>query len=185
MSFALVLKDISILADNNPSTVQMGYLWVMWDIPTVLTGLFQDIGAGYYASDALQGANEWSPCCNYGYFPPCPNPYPKSDSRFTCSLNLDTYSFTLYALPTVGLNLPAPDVDPTTGLPTGNYVVNLGHYIESLPALAVTEYRGTSQAWAAAFSPPPAEEYPCAAEAAIDGGFKIGNKDSGLMNCLY
>jgi hypothetical protein len=70
-------------------------------------------------------------------------------------------------------NLPAPDLDATTGMPTGNYVVNLGHYIESLSALAVTEYRGTSHAWATSFNPPGPVQYPCTASAGLDGGVAL------------
>jgi hypothetical protein len=54
-------------------------------------------------------------------------------------------------------------------MPTGNWVVNMGHYIESLDALAVTEYRGTSKAWASAFVPPSAAQFPCT-DAASSGG---------------
>lgn len=193
MSFALVFKDISILADNNLATTRLGYHWVMWDIPASATGLPTGSMGGYHSGD-ISGALQWAGRNNYGFFPPCPNPFPKGDSRFTCSLSLDSYSFTLYALPTAHLtNLPAPDLDPTTGLPTGNYVVNMGHSIESSPALAVTEYRGTSQAWASMFVAPPALEYPCSAEAAVDGGIKqrsdggtqdAGAKDAGAFMCL-
>ncbi len=78
---------------------------------------------------------------------------------------IDSYSFTLYALPMAKLdNIPAPDLDAMSNMPTRNYVVNMGHYIESLSALAVTEYRGTSQAWATSFAPPDPVQYPCTAD---------------------
>jgi hypothetical protein len=67
-------------------------------------------------------------------------------------------------------DLPAADLDPDTGMPTGNWVVNMGHYIESLDALAVTEYRGTSGAWATSFMPPDPAPYPCTTVPALDGG---------------
>ncbi len=54
-------------------------------------------------------------------------------------------------------------------MPTGNWVVKMGHYIESLQNLGVTEYRGTSQAWASSFAPPPVEEYLCTQDV-IDAG---------------
>ena len=86
----------------------------------------------------------------------------------------DSYSLALYALPVAKLdNLPAPDLDATTGMPTGNYVVKMGHYIESLSAVAIAEYRGTSHAWATSFSPPPQVQYPCTTGAALDGGTAI------------
>jgi phosphatidylethanolamine-binding protein (PEBP) family uncharacterized protein len=172
-SFALLFKDISILADGDPTKERLGYHWVMWDIPKTTTSLATGSTSGYHAP-AIAGAKQWAGRNNYGFFPPCPNPFPKSDARFTCSLVTDSYSFTLYALPMATLdNLPAPDVDATTGNPTGNYVVKLGHYIESLAALAVTEYRGTSHAWASSFSPPGAVQYPCTASGTIDGGISM------------
>ena len=109
-------------------------------------------------------------------------PLPAGDSRFTCSLSLDSYSYTLYAFSFAHLpSLPAPDLN-ANGEPTGNYVAKLGRYIESLSALAVTEYRGTSSAWASGFAPPSALEYPCAADYKVDGGTKAdgGVKNSGL-----
>lgn len=173
LSYALVFKDISILADGDPTTERLGYHWVMWDIPPTVKGLPTGTVGGYHSTD-VSGALQWSGRNNYGFFPPCPNPFPQGDARFTCSLVDDSYSFTLYALPVAKLdNLPAPDLDATTGLPTGNYVVKMGHYLDSLSALAVTEYRGTSHAWAASFSAPAPVEYPCTAGAGLDGGIAI------------
>ena len=169
MSYAIVFKDISLLADTTSSTaetdinIQHGYHWAMWDIPAATTHLSTGAMTGYHSAD-ISGALQWSQRNNYGYFPPCPNPFPKGDARFSCSLTLDSYSYTLYAFPFAHLpSLPAPDLN-ANGEPTGNYVAKLGRYIESLSALAVTEYRGTSSAWASAFSPPAALEYPCAAD---------------------
>ena len=73
------------------------------------------------------------------------------------------------------------------GEPTGNYAAKMGRYIDSLSALAVTEYRGTSSAWASNFPTPPAVEYPCAAESKVDGGTQVdgGVKlDGGTLMCL-
>jgi len=191
MSFALVFKDIAILADNNPATERMGYHWVMWDIQATKTGLPAGLMGGYHSPD-VTGALQWANRNNYRFLPPCPNPFPATDSRFTCGLVIDSYAFTLYALPTAHLtNLPAPDFDATTGAPTGNYVVKMGHTIESLSALAVTEYRGTSKAWATSFAPPTPAQYPCSAipadagttsDAATSGDGGTG--DGGTSMCL-
>ena len=192
MSYALVFKDISLLADTNASTaetdinIQHGYHWAMWDIPATATHLGTGSMTGYHSAD-ISGALQWSQRNNYGYFPPCPNPFPAGDSRFTCSLSLDSYSYTLYAFSFAHLpSLPAPDLN-ANGEPTGNYVAKLGRYIESLSALAVTEYRGTSSAWASSFAPPSALEYPCAADYKVDGGTKEdgGVKlDGSTLMCL-
>jgi phosphatidylethanolamine-binding protein (PEBP) family uncharacterized protein len=169
MSFALLFKDIAILADGDPTKDRLAYHWVMWDIPAATQGLPAGMTGGYHSTE-VPGAVQWSGRNQYAFFPPCPNPFPKSDARFTCSLVIDSYSFTLYALPMATLDsLPAPDLDPTSNMPTGNWVVKMGHYIESLPALGVTEYRGTSHAWASSFAPPPAEQYPCAQDMIASG----------------
>lgn len=160
-SFAIVFKDIAILADNDPATERFAYHWVMWDIPADVTGLPAGMMGGYESTE-IDGALQWASRNEYGFFPPCPNPFPADDERFSCGLVTDSYSFTLYALPMATLqDLPDADIDSDTGMPTGNWVVNMGHYIESLNALAVTEYRGTSSAWATSFAPPDPVLYPC------------------------
>jgi phosphatidylethanolamine-binding protein (PEBP) family uncharacterized protein len=167
-SLALVFKDIAILADGDPTKDKFGYHWVMWDIPPTTTTLPAGMGGGYHSTD-VSGALQWAQRNQYAYFPPCPNPFPRDDVRFMCSLVIDSYAFTLYAFDKEKLEeLPPPDMDPATGMPTGNWVVNMGHYIEGLTALAVTEYRGTSQAWSTSFAPPDPFEYPCT-QAMIDG----------------
>ena len=192
MSYAIVFKDISLLADTNSSTaetdinIQHGYHWAMWDIPAATTRLSTGSATGYRSTD-ISGALQWSQRNNYGYFPPCPNPFPKGDARFSCALTLDSYSYTLYAFPFAHLpSLPTPDLN-ANGEPTGNYAAKMGRYIDSLTALAVTEYRGTSSAWASAFAPPAAVQYPCSAEYTIDGGTKEdgGVKlDGSTLMCL-
>jgi phosphatidylethanolamine-binding protein (PEBP) family uncharacterized protein len=166
LSFAAVFKDISLSED--PATERFGYHWVMWDIPADTTGLPGGM-AGGYESVEVPGAHQWSSLGSYGFFTPCPNPFPREAPMFTCSLTQDSYSFTLYALPTETLEeIPPPAIDATTGMPIANWVVQMGHYIESLDALAVAEYRGTSKAWAAAFVPPSAAQFPCSKEMVDD-----------------
>lgn len=75
------------------------------------------------------------------------------------------------------------------GKPTGNYVVKLGHYIESLQALAVAEYRGTSKAWATSFASATPAQYPCSSidggATSTDGGTDGGATDGGTAStCL-
>jgi phosphatidylethanolamine-binding protein (PEBP) family uncharacterized protein len=168
-SFALTFKDISITEDN--ASDPHGFHWVMWDIPADTTGLDGGMtGPGSdYHSTAVPGALQWSNLA-YGFFPPCPNPFPLGSPMFMCSLVNDSYSFTLYALDQEKLtDLPDPDVDATSGMPTGNYMVKLAQYIETLPALGVTEYRATSHAWSRSFTPPTGAKYPCTAGNMLDG----------------
>ena len=169
-SFAIVFKDLSVIASAAPPlNLQHGYHWAIWDIPASVTTLPHNLATGYHSTD-IPGALQWSQRNNYGFFPPCPNPFPAGDARFSCSLSLDSYSFTIYAFSFDHLpNLPTPDLN-ANGQPTGNYAVNVAQSIESLSALAIAEYRGTSQAWASTFTPPTPVEYPCSAADRIDGG---------------
>ena len=110
---------------------------------------------------------------SYGFFTPCPNPFPKDAPQLMCSLTQDSYSLTVYALKVAKLDNLPPAVDTMTNMPAAagwNWVVNMGHYIESLDAVAVAEYRGTSKAWAAAFVPPNAAAFPCSGSAGGAGG---------------
>src|SRR5262249_5949985 len=104
MSYAIVFKDISLTGQTTASTVdtdinvQHGYHWVMWDIPAsvnmIASGTISGTNSGYH-SPTVTGAMEWAQRNNYAFFPPCPNPFPKSDSRFDqtkCQLSLDSYS---------------------------------------------------------------------------------------------
>jgi phosphatidylethanolamine-binding protein (PEBP) family uncharacterized protein len=186
MSYAIVFKDISLTGQTTASTpdtdinVQHGYHWVMWDIPVGVNMLASGSMGGYH-SPTIAGAMQWSQRNMYGYFPSCPNPFPKSDSRFDqtkCQLSLDSYSYTIYAFNFAHLPaLPTPDLN-ANGEPTGNYAANVARYIDSLSHLAVAEYRATSSAWASNFAAPAAIEYPCAADDKIDGG--TGKKDGGV-----
>jgi hypothetical protein len=142
----------------------------MWDIPADtrnIDGGMTGPGSDYHSA-AVPGALQWSNL-GYGFFPPCPNPFPEESPMFMCSLVNDSYSFTLYAFDTEKLTeLPDPDVNDA-GMPTGNYVVKLAQYIDGLPALGVTEYRATSHAWASSFTPPAGAQYPCTAGNMLDG----------------
>jgi hypothetical protein len=85
--------------------------------PASKTGLPPGLTGGYHSTE-VPGALQWAGRNNYGFFPPCPNPFPRGRLRFTCGLVIDSYSFTLYALPTATLtNLPAPDLDATACRP--------------------------------------------------------------------
>jgi hypothetical protein len=99
-------------------------------------------------------------------------------------LTQDSYSLTVYALKAAKLdNLPAP-VDTGTMMSVApgsgwNWVVNMAHYIESLDAVAVAEYRGTSKAWAANFVPPNAAAFPCTTPGGAGGAGGKGGSAGG------
>ncbi len=162
-----MFKDISL--SGAVATEKFGYHWAMWDIPASTTGLPAKMTGGY-ASAEVTGAHQWSSLTSYGFFPPCPNPFPIDNVMppFSCMLTEDSYAITVYALAKDKLDELPPPIDTATGMPPTmpgwNYVVNLAHYIEALPntdILAIAEYRGTSKAWSKKFVPPMAAEYPC------------------------
>lgn len=164
LSYAIVFKDISILADNDPETKRFGLHWVIWDIPAATTSLPANLATGHLPA-AVAGARQWASRNDYGYFGPCPNPFPEGDAMFSGMLTLDSYAFVLYALDVATLeDLPEPDVNDE-GMPTGNWVVKMDDYLlASDSVLAITEYRGTSDAWSTAFAPPDPVEFPCTGE---------------------
>src|SRR6188768_3452383 len=113
-SFAVVFKDISL--SNDVATERFGYHWVMWDIPASVKGLPGGMTGGYQSVE-VPGAHQWSSLGSYGFFSPCPNPFPRDDARFMCTLTQDSYSITVYALPVAKLtDLPAA-VNTTTSMP--------------------------------------------------------------------
>jgi phosphatidylethanolamine-binding protein (PEBP) family uncharacterized protein len=153
MSYALVFKDLSILARVDPSSnmaYNRGFHYVIWDIPADVTSLPAELSEGHLPED-VEGARQWSNFNNYGYFGPCPN----FDPAQPRSQN-DSYAFTLYALPTAVAEIALP----TPGISTVRQLDNLFE----AEALAIAEYRGTSDAWSIEIPPgtlPPMTNPPC------------------------
>lgn len=150
-SYAVVFKDITILATTDPSNAMIynrGYHWAMWDIPADTTELPAELGEGYNSED-VEGAVQWANFKDYSFFGPCPNFDPANPGSVE-----DSYSFTVYALPVTEAVIPAI---------TGSTVRAMDDYFKSI-ALAVTEYRGTSDAQANELDPglfPPTAVAPC------------------------
>jgi len=136
MSYALVFKDLSIISSLDPSDplYNRGFHYVMWDIPSSVTSLPADMDGGSISTD-VEGARQWSNFNDYGWFGPCPNFDPELPAT-----NNDSYAFTLYALPTQTAEILAP----TTGISTVRQLDNAF----KAAALAIAEYRGTSNAHA-------------------------------------
>jgi len=172
LSYALVFKDIAILADGDPATEKFGYHWVMWDIPAAEDGLPAELGDGHEIAVGSGMARQWGGRNNYRWFPPCPNPFPEGHANFTCSLVTDSYSFALYALDVAEIpidEIPPPDMDDMD-MVIANWVQAMGHYLEdSEHVLGTAEYRGRSSAWSSAFNPPAATMFPCT-QADVDAG---------------
>jgi phosphatidylethanolamine-binding protein (PEBP) family uncharacterized protein len=151
-SFAVVFKDIAILAITAPSDAayNRGYHWAMWDIPASTTALPAELGPGFNSED-VEGALQWANFKDYSFFGPCPNFDPASPTDFE-----DSYSFVVYALPVAEAEIPAQEPGVST-------VRLMDDYFQSI-ALAVAEYRGTSDAHASEIPDgvlPPTPKPPC------------------------
>jgi phosphatidylethanolamine-binding protein (PEBP) family uncharacterized protein len=151
-SYGVVFKDLSVLArtaSTDPS-YNRGYHWVMWDIPATVRSLPEDMTGGALSTD-VPGARQWGPFNDYAFFGPCPNFDPSAEP-----INNDSYAVVIYALPFAKSEIAAP----TTGI---SVVRQLDDYFK-LKALAVAEYRGTSNAHASMLpdgGPMPATAKPC------------------------
>lgn len=162
-SYAIVFKDISIIADERPDafSASQAYHWVVWDIPADISELPSGIGEGHLLQGDLAGARQWS-VNNFAYLGACPNPFEESSPLFTGTLNNDSYSFVLYALDVETLGeLPSANSDAANPNSGGiNWVPDMDAYLME-NAIAVTEVRATSDAWAAQFVPPTLPVPPC------------------------
>ena len=161
MSYAIVFKDLSVLA-RTPSTdpnYNRGYHYVMWDIPANVTSLAAAV-AGGFSVPSVSGALQWSNFNNYGFFGPCPNFDPAMPTDFN-----DVYSFQIYALPFAKVTVPAAMMGIST--------VRLLDNVFKPAALAVAEYRGTSNAHSSEVPAgvlPPTAKPPCASASGGAGG---------------
>ena len=161
MSYAIVFKDLSVLARtaSTDPNYNRGYHYVMWDIPASVTSLPAAM-AGGFAVPNVPGALQWSNFNDYGFFGPCPNFDPAMPTDFN-----DVYSFQIYALPFAKAAVPAAMMGVST--------VRLLDNVFKPAALAVAEYRGTSNAHASEIPAgvlPPTAKPPCASATGGAGG---------------
>ena len=138
MSYAIVLKDLTVIAANAPTAAayNRGFHWVIWDIPTnIARKIAMGMGDMEFPPE-VPGSRQWANRNQFGYFPPCPNSNPTADPSTHVT---DTYSLTLYAINKAILDYPA--MDPAIV----NYSRTLHDYIESV-AIGKTEIQFTSNA---------------------------------------
>jgi phosphatidylethanolamine-binding protein (PEBP) family uncharacterized protein len=157
LSYAISFTDVSILTARDPAdpTYNQGYHYVIWDIPADTLTLPANLSSGYQPEE-IEGALQWAPFNDYGFMGPCPNMPPPA-----CNpppLNNDSYSFTVYAMPTATVEIPAA----VEGQSFPRYMDN---YLRE-NALAAAEYRGTSDAQASSIDGvfPPMFAVPCPSE---------------------
>jgi len=122
-SYAIVFKDLSIIDGPFPDRA---FHWAIWDIPHSRQELPQSLPSGQFPA-GIKNAQQLSgyPPAPYQYFGPCPS-WENFCSGGTVPRSLDSYSFTIYALDTKTLELPAPDPS------IANYVRQLDAYLQSV-----------------------------------------------------
>ena len=155
LSYAITFTDVTILTVRDPAdpTYFQGYHYVIWDIPADTLGLPAELGSGFEVP-GIDGALQWAPFNDYGYMGPCAN-FPIGGEVPT-TLNEDSYSFTIYALPVATLPIPGPVEGQSFPQVMDNYLKET--------AIAATEYRGISNALATTAPSPPDFDVPCPAE---------------------
>lgn len=156
LSYAITFTDVTILATLDPADplYNRGYHYVIWDIPADTLSLPAELGSGFEVP-GIDGALQWAPFNDYGYMGPCAN-FPVG-GEVPATLNEDSYSFTIYAMPTATLPIPAFEM----GGPSFPRLMD--DYLKE-NALAAVEYRGTSSALATTEPVPPDPDFPCPTE---------------------
>lgn len=156
LSYAVVFKDLSVLEINDPSNAMLynrGFHWAIWDIPAATNTLPAELPEGHeiVGEIGLVDARQWASFKDYSFFGPCPNFDPEIEEEVT-----DSYSFVVYALPVAESLIPS-------AVTSTSPVRAMDDYFKSI-ALAVTEYRGTSDAHANELDPglfPSTAQPPC------------------------
>jgi phosphatidylethanolamine-binding protein (PEBP) family uncharacterized protein len=134
-SYALVLKHLAIVEGVDPTSPDYakGFMWVVWDIPANVRTLPASLGREALPPQ-VPGAQQWAIRNQFGYFAPCPNADPASATRVT-----DRYGFTLYALNTEKVTLPAKEES------VANYALTLTKHLDAVN-VGTTELRAVSSA---------------------------------------
>ncbi len=160
LSYAITFTDVTILETRDPNAMDynQGYHWVIWDIPAETLSIPAELSSGHLPTE-IAGARQFSPFNDYGFMGPCPNMPPPEDMDDPPPRNNDSYSFTVYAMPTETLEVPA-------GIEGWSFVRVMDEYLKD-NALAAAEYRGTSNARASVILDgtfPPTFDVPCPSE---------------------
>jgi phosphatidylethanolamine-binding protein (PEBP) family uncharacterized protein len=134
-SYAIVLKHLAIVESVDPSSPDYpkGFMWVIWDIPASARSLPANLGRAALLPE-VPGAQQWAIRNQFGYFAPCPNADPAVTTHVT-----DRYAFTLYALNTEKLALPAKEAN------VANYALTLTKQLDAVN-IGTTELRAVSSA---------------------------------------
>jgi phosphatidylethanolamine-binding protein (PEBP) family uncharacterized protein len=147
-SYAIVVKHLAIVEGLDPSDPNYfkGFMWAIWDIPSTVHKLPTNLSRDAAPAD-IPGAQQWSIRNQFGYFAPCPNADPATVAADPTTRVNEEYGFTVYALNTDKLPLPAKEAD------VANYAWTITKYLDSANIGSVT-LRATSDAVSSAAPTP-------------------------------
>lgn len=157
MSYAIVFRDMTLT--TGATIDERGYHWAIYDMPATVLSLPRALPSGNPIA-AVSGAQQFSGgLFNNGFVGPCPSwgvapgsPLLGMDPAPT--VKTDTYTFTVYAMPTATITAPAMRPPPAMGAPAVSYVKDLDDYFAA-NSLGKGQLTTTSNAQPAMFATPP------------------------------
>jgi phosphatidylethanolamine-binding protein (PEBP) family uncharacterized protein len=157
-SYAVVFKDVT-LTTGDPIN-ELGYHWAIWDIPPSVRSLPKALASGNPIA-AVPGAVQSSgPLFNDGYIGPCPSWSVAPGSPLLTAMppptvSTDSYTFTVFALPTATFSEPPRRPPPAMGAPPISYVRDLDDALIAA-SIGTAVLNAKSDAQPAMFQTPPA-----------------------------
>jgi len=156
-SYAIVFKDVT-LTTATPMN-ELGYHWAIWNIPASVRSLPRALASGNPIA-AVPGAKQFSgPLFNDGFLGPCPSwsvapGSPLLGMTPPPTVSNDSYTFTVFALPTETITEPAMRAAPAEGEPPISYTRDLDDFFITI-AIGTAVLDTTSNAQPAMFATPP------------------------------
>jgi phosphatidylethanolamine-binding protein (PEBP) family uncharacterized protein len=125
-SYALVAKHLAI-SDKLPPTDRnyfRGFMWAIWDIPASVHQIPKNLAPAQFPTE-IPGSQQWQSFNQFGFFAPCPG-FVLTPEQITAGMRqVDDYGFTLYAVSTPKVALPARPMD------VGNYTMVLAMHLDA------------------------------------------------------
>jgi len=156
-SYAIVFRDMTLT--TGATIDERGYHWGIWNIPASVSSLQKALPSGNPIA-SITGAKQFSgPLFNDGYVGPCPSwstapgAPPPMEGAPAPTVKTDSYTFTVYALPTATFTEPPKRV-PVEGGPPISYVKDLNDALIA-QAIGTAVLDTTSDAQPAMFAVPP------------------------------
>jgi len=155
-SYAIVFKDVT-LTTGTPIN-ELGYHWAIWNIPPSVLSLPRGLPSGNPVA-AVPGAKQYSGALfNDGYIGPCPSwsvapGSPLLGSTPPPAVSTDSYTFTVFAMPTAPITEPTMRPEPGADAPPMSYVRDLDEFFIA-NAIGSASLATTSDAQPAMFATP-------------------------------